>query len=111
MTVTAMGRYKVLVRGDNFLLSLDGEHAKFGFYATRIVKSETAEDAERIAIIRIHQELNQSDHIIKNTADVPSVKVEKTVKMGSFQFIRKQRVRGFSFHPEEEAAPDQKAQC
>ncbi len=111
MTVAAMARYKVLVRGDNFLLSLDGEHAKFGFYATRIVKSETAEDAERIAIIRIHQELNQSDHIIKNTADVPSVKVESTVKIGPFRFIRKQHVRGFSFHREEEVTTDPIAQC
>ena len=111
MTAAAIARYKVLVRGDNFLLSLDGEHAKFGFYATRIVKSETAEDAERIAIIRIHQELNQSDHVIKNATDLPSVKVEKTVKMGPFQFVRKQRVRGFSFHREEELTTDQIARC
>ena len=111
MTVTAMGRYIVLVRGDNFLLSLDGEHAKFGFYATRIVKSETTKGAERIAIIRIHHELNQSDHVVKGTADVPSVRVEKTEKMGPFQFVRKQRARGFIFHPEEEATTDQIAQC
>ena len=96
-------RYKVLLRGNNFLLNLDGDHAKVGFYATRIVKSTSVEEAQRIAIIRIHQELNRNAHLVKNIPDVPVVLVEKIEKLGIFNFIRKRRVRGFTFHAEEEA--------
>ncbi len=102
MTPTAMGRYKVLLRGDNFLLSIDGEHAKFGFYATRIVRSDSFEQAERIAIIRVHQELNRNHQIVKNIPDVPTVRVEKTEKMGVFQFVSRLNASGFSFHSEAE---------
>ena len=102
MTTAAMGRYKILLRGDNFLLSIDGEHAKFGFYATRIIKSATLEQAERIAIIRVHQELNRNHQIVKNIPDVPTVKVEKTEKMGVFQFVSKRNASGFTFHSEAE---------
>lgn len=101
-----MDRYKILLHGEHFLLNLDGEHAKVGFYATRIVRSDSAADAERIAVIRIHQELNLNSHIVKNIPVLPSVIVEKIEKMGSFQFVRKQKLCGFTFHTEEEATAD-----
>lgn len=97
-----MGRYKILLRGANFLLSIDGDHARFGFYATRIVKSESIEQAEKVAIIRVHQELNRNHQIVKNIPDVPTVKVEKTEKLGIFQFVSKKTACGFIFHTEEE---------
>lgn len=102
MTPPTMGRYKVLLRGANFLLSIDGDHARFGFYATRLVTSESVEQAEKIAIIRVHQELNRNHQIVKNIPDVPTVKVEKTERLGTFQFVRKKHTRGFNFHIEAE---------
>lgn len=102
-----MGRYKILLRGDNFLLSIDGEHAKFGFYATRIVKSVSAEQAERIAIIRVHQELNRNHQIVKNIPDVPTVRVEKSEEMGPFQFFSKKNAAGFIYHSEAEKTAEQ----
>jgi hypothetical protein len=102
-----MGRYKILLLGENFLLSIDGDHAKFGFYATRIIKSESAEQAERIAIIRIHQELNRNHQIVKNIPDVPTVRVEKSEKMGPFQFVSKRNASGFAFHSEKEKTAEQ----
>ena len=106
-----MDRYKILLHGEHFLLNLDGEHARVGFYATRIVKSDSAADAERIAVIRIHQELNLNRHIVKSIPVPPSVMVEKIEKMGTFQFVRKQKLRGLIFHKEEEATADQNPQC
>ena len=104
-------RYMVRMRGDNFLLNLDGDHAKFRFYATRIIKTVSAEDAERRAVIHIHQELNLNDHIVKNTPDAPRVTVENTEKLGQFRIIRKKNVRGFTYLKEEEATADQCAPC
>ena len=105
-----MDRYKVLLRGDNFLLNLDGEHGKFGFYATRIVKSASLEEAEKNAVIRIHQELNKTRFIVKGMLGSPKVSVEKSEKMGTFQFSFKKNVRGFNFHKEEEFTSDSRVQ-
>ena len=55
-----MGRYKVQLRGENFLLDLDGEHSRFGFTATRVVNAASGEEARKIATIILYQELNQS---------------------------------------------------
>jgi len=53
-----MKRFKVKLHGKNFLLNLDGEPKKFGFYATRFVKAEDPQEAEKIAVILTHQNPN-----------------------------------------------------
>ena len=40
-----MKRFKVKLHGENFLLNLDGELKKFGFYATKFVKAENPQEA------------------------------------------------------------------
>jgi hypothetical protein len=39
-------KYRVLVRGENFLMTLDGEDQKLGFYTTVFVEAQDQEDAE-----------------------------------------------------------------
>jgi len=98
-----MRRYRIQLRGENFLLNLDGEHAKFSLQATRVIKAGSRTEAERIALIQIHQELNQSSHIVKNTPDVPRVFVEKTDELKFYQFVSKRILRGFQFFSEEKS--------
>ncbi len=99
-----MPRYKVYMRGENYLLSLDGEHGKFGFSTARIVKAQSAEEAERIALIRTHQELNSKAYIVNSTPDAPRLKVEKLEQVGLFHFGRKAELQGFPFVSEESEA-------
>ena len=96
-----MGRFLVHLQGENFLLSSDGEHNKYGFKAHRVVRADTAEEAERIAMIRILQELNRNEELIKNIPDQPRIKVIESKKLGIWQPIWGIEVHGFEFFAEE----------
>jgi len=48
-----MKRFEVKLHGKNFLLNLDGELKKFGFYATKFVKAENPQEAEKITHKRL----------------------------------------------------------
>jgi hypothetical protein len=50
-----MPLYRVLLRGENFMLNLTGEPELLGFHATYYVRAATEQDAERIAMISIHK--------------------------------------------------------
>jgi hypothetical protein len=96
-----MGRYQVQLRGENFLLNIDGEHGKFGFTVTRIIKANDPEEAKRTAIIRIHQELNQSPIIVKNIADAPRVYPEQVKELKFFRYLCQKKNADFNFVTEE----------
>lgn len=92
-----MGRYKVVLRGENFLLDLDGDHSKFRFTATRVVRAKSQEEAQKIAIILIYQELNQSRHTVKNIYNAPRINSERVEKLRCYHLFRKKTLRGFNF--------------
>lgn len=98
-----MKRYRIQLRGENFLLDLDGEHGKFGFRASRVIKAETQAEAERIALIRIHQELNRYAPIVKNTPDAPRIILEQVKELKFFHLTGKNQSGGFDFVSEEQA--------
>jgi hypothetical protein len=95
-----MKRFRVQISGENFLLDLDGDHGKFGFKATRTIKATDQKNAEKTALILIHHELNQSDHIIKNTPDAPRVYVTAIEELKFYQFSGRKNLR-FEFFSEE----------
>ena len=95
-------RFKVHLHGENFLISCDGEHRKFGFHAARIIAASDIDSARKIAIIRVHQELNSAWKIIES-ADVPRVTVTEIQGLPRLQWVRKRLVDGFEFYPEEDS--------
>lgn len=97
-----MSRFRVQLRGKNFLLNIDGEPRKFGFSATRIVKALDIDRAKKIAIIRLHQELNNSDHRFVESPDSPKVSIQQIDELGKLQLVRKKTVSGFDFYPDED---------
>ena len=100
-----MKRFRIQLRGENFLLDLDGEHGKFGLRATRVIRANTSQEAERIGLIQIHQELNQSSHIIKSTPDAPRMIAETIDELKFYQFVSKKTLNGFEFFSEEQDEP------
>lgn len=96
-----MSRYKVHLRGENFLLNLDGDHGKFGFSTARVITADNQEEAVRIAIIRVHQELNQSSNVIKDVPDTPRIILDRVEKLKFFHFIKKKESCGFNFISED----------
>jgi len=45
-----MGKYKVMLRGENFEMDFEGKIENMGFYATRTVKAASEDEAEMKAI-------------------------------------------------------------
>ena len=97
-----MKRYKVKLHGENFLLNFDGELKKYGFYATKFVKAESPQEAEKIAIILIHQNPNLRDTILNKNTDRPTINMEEIKEVNFLKFFAKKSTTDFTFYPEDE---------
>jgi hypothetical protein len=97
-----MKRFKVKLHGENFLLNLDGELKKFGFYATKFVKAENPQEAEKNAIILIYQTPNLRDTVLNENADRPTINLEEIKEVNFLKFFAKKSTTDFTFYPEDE---------
>ena len=97
-----MKRFKVKLHGENFLLNLDGELKKFGFYATKFVKAENPQEAEKNAIILIYQNPNLRDAVLNANADRPTINLEEIKEVNFLKFFAKKSTTDFTFYPEDE---------
>jgi hypothetical protein len=96
-----MKRFKVKLHGENFLLNLDGELKKYGFYATKFVKAENPQEAEKIAIILIRQNPNLRDTVLHENAYRPTINLEEIKEVNFIKFFAKKSTTGFTFYPED----------
>ncbi len=97
-----MKRFKVKLHGENFLFNLDGELKKFGFYATKFVKAENPQEAEKNAIILIYQTPNLRDTVLNENADRPTINLEEIKEVNFLKFFAKKSTTDFTFYPEDE---------
>ena len=97
-----MKKFKVKLHGENFLLNLDGEFKKYGFYATKFVKAESPQETEKIAIILIHQNPNFRDTVLNENSDRPTINLEEVKEVNFLKFFAKKSTTGFTFYPEDE---------
>ena len=97
-----MKRFKVKLHGENFLLNLDGELKKFGFYATKFVKAENPRKAEKIAVILSYQNPNLRDAVLNANADRPTINLEEIKEVNFLKFFAKKSTTDFTFYPEDE---------
>jgi hypothetical protein len=97
-----MKRFEVKLHGKNFLLNLDGDLKKFGFYATKFVKAENPQEAEKMAIILIHQNPNLRDTVFNENADRPTINLKEIKEVNPLKFFVKKSTTGFTFYPEDE---------
>ena len=97
-----MKRFKVKLHGKNFLLNLDGEPKKFGFYATRFVKAENPQEAEKIAVILTHQNPNLRKTLLNENDDPPKIYLEGIKEISFLKFFAKKSITDFTFYPEDE---------
>jgi hypothetical protein len=97
-----MKRYKVKLHGENFLLNLDGDLKKYGFYATKFLKAESPQEAEKNAIILIHQNPNLRDTVLNKNTDRPTINMEEIEEVNFLKFFAKKSTTDFTFYPEDE---------
>jgi hypothetical protein len=97
-----MKRFKVKLHGENFLLNLDGELKKYGFYATKFVKAENPQEAGKIAVILIRQNPNLRDTVLNEKTDRPTINMEEIKEVNFLKFFAEKSKTGFTFYPEDE---------
>jgi hypothetical protein len=80
-------KYRVLVQGTNFLIPINNELVKCGFYTTRYVEAKNAKEAEYKAMDILRGTKRLKD-IVKNDAmDPPVMNAEEIVEIESFAGI------------------------
>jgi hypothetical protein len=70
VTVT---HYRVLLRGENFLINTDEKATLFGFYTTRFVKANDPEEAELLAVDLIRQDDSLRKTVLNEQSDPPMI--------------------------------------
>src|SRR5436305_14868743 len=84
LQLVTMGKYKVLLRGQNFLLDMDGDVQKLGFYTTLFVEGDDRCTAEQNAISSLRDDPELQDIVRNESSDAPMLFVEQTEEMDSF---------------------------
>ena len=81
-----MKKYRVMVEGVNFLIEMESEVRKFGFFTTRFVEAWDKEEAEAKAIEMLRVELKR---LVRNEkSDSPMMFVEEIEELETFgEFI------------------------
>ena len=69
--------FRVLVRGENFLLESEGAVKRFGFYTTRFVEAPNEAEAERLAIAALRQDDRLRGRGLNDMSDPPMLFAEE----------------------------------
>ena len=78
-------KYKVLVRGENFLMNIDDVNQKVGFYTTRFVEAESEEEAENKVIDILRNDPKLIKSVLNKKSDSPMIYVEEIEQLKSFK--------------------------
>ena len=95
-----MKKYKTFIRGDNFLINIDGKEQKLGFYTRVFVEARDEEDAEQRSIRLLRDDPKLKRITLNNKSDSPMIYVEEIEELESFDGLKLPRI-GFSFFPME----------
>lgn len=98
-----MPKYRVLLRGENFLIRSESEPQRLGFYCTRRVREDDEQGAEYAAVALIKND--QSLHAISIRTDdpAPMIYAEEISRLG---WWRRLGGRGYTFFPMHEEEDD-----
>jgi hypothetical protein len=98
-----MKKFKVLVRGENFLINLDDVKQKMGFYTTRFVEAESEEAAENVAMDMLRHDPKLVKGVLNERSDPPMMYAEEIEELKSFEGFPVPG-GGFAFYPEDSEA-------
>ena len=99
MTQAEMKKYKVFVRGENFLINLDGVNQKVGFYTTRFVEAEDEKAAEYAVMDMLRGDLKLVKGVLNERSDPPMMYAEEIEELKSFKGFPVPGT-GFTFYSE-----------
>ncbi|MCM3870937.1 MAG: hypothetical protein ND895_09635 [Pyrinomonadaceae bacterium] len=94
-----MKKFKVFVRGENFLVNVDDVKKKLGFYTTRFVEAQDEEAAEYAVMDMLRGDL--AEQVLNDRSDSPMMYAEKVEELDSFAGFPVPGT-GFSFYTDKE---------
>ncbi len=99
-----MPKYRVLLRGENLLIEMDGDPQLLGFYTNRNVRAADEDDAEMAAVALIRADSDLLDAMI-DSDDPPEPKVYAE-QISRIAWWKRLGGRGYRFFPMEEQEDD-----
>lgn len=101
-----MKKFRVLLRGENFLLNSEGVVKRFGFYTTAFVVSPNGDEAEKMAVELIRKDQRLQEAVLNDKSDPPMLFAEEIEEVDSFGEFedKKNRSLGFAFYDDESSA-------
>jgi len=97
-----MKRFKIELKGENFLLNLDGEPRKFGFYLKRYLRATDETIAEKTAMIQARQIQPLKRGVCNNSEDPPRVLLKSIRVVNPLLFALRHKSQHFVLQVEED---------
>jgi len=82
-----MKKYHLLMKGQNFLVDMDGKVAKHGFFQDFFLEAESPEQAESFAVQKIREDEGLKTITQNPKEDPPVILLEKIIKLESFDGV------------------------
>ena len=98
-----MKKFKVIVRGENFLISIDDLKQKRGFYTVRFLEAQDEEAAEYAVMDMLRDDPKLTKGVLNDKSDPPMMYAEEVEEIDSFEGFPLQAT-GFAFYPDEKEA-------
>lgn len=76
--------WRVLLRGDNFLVNLKDTPTKIGFFATRFATAEDEEAAESLAVTMVKSDPELIQAVMNDKNDAPMIYLEDIEEIANF---------------------------
>jgi len=96
-TAVTVTHYRVLLRGENFLLKIDGKPTRMGFFTTRFVQANNRDGAELLAVDLIRHDKRLNDAVSNERADPPMLFADEIAVVDEGQVPVSSS--GYSFFP------------
>ena len=77
-------KFKVMLRGENFMVALEGPVAKLGFFTTRFVEADTPDAAEHAAVELVRQDTRLRGIVRNAPTDPPMIYLDSLSEIPSF---------------------------
>jgi hypothetical protein len=95
-----MAKFHVFLNGTNFWLKFGGKPGRFGFYTTRFIQADSAEQAELLAVELIREDEALRNNLLNDASDPPKITLERIEEVDSFG-DHKPPGAGYAFYPED----------
>ena len=94
-----MKKFRVLVRGENFLINVDDVEKKRGFYTVRFIEAQDEEAAEYAVMDMLRDDPKLTKGVLNDKSDSPMMYAEEVEEIDSFEGFPLQAT-GFVFYPD-----------